>query len=44
MNLRFEVDKYTYEKLQTVQDINGIYLYEYDEFNEKEAWSIENIC
>lgn len=42
-NFKFEVDKYTYEKLQTVQDINGIYLYEYDEFNEKEAWSIENI-
>lgn len=42
-NFKFEVDKYTYEKLKTVEDINGIYLYEYDEVNDKEAWSIENI-
>ncbi|BAK81253.1 penicillin-binding transpeptidase domain-containing protein [Candidatus Arthromitus sp. SFB-rat-Yit] len=42
-NFKFEVDKYTYDKLKTLQDINGVYLYEYNEFNENEAWSIQNI-
>lgn len=42
-NFKFEVDKYTYDKLKTLDDINGVQLYEYNAFNEKEAWSIENI-
>ncbi len=42
-NFKFEVDKYTYDKLKTLGDIKGIHLYEYNEFNDKEAWAIENI-
>lgn len=42
-NFKFEVDKYTYDKLKTISDIRGVYLYEYNELNTKEAWSIENI-
>lgn len=42
-NFKFEVDKYTYDKLKTINDIRGVYLYEYKELNDSEAWSIENI-
>ena len=42
-NFKFEVDKYTYDKLKTLEEINGVHLYEYNQFNENEAWSIENI-
>ena len=42
-NFKFEIDKYTYDKLKTLDDINGVHLYEYNEFNPQKAWSIENI-
>lgn len=42
-NFKFEVDKYTYDKLKTLTDVRGVYLYEYNEHDKSKAWSIENI-
>ncbi len=42
-NFKFEVDKHTYDKLRTLDEINGVYLYKYNQVNEKEAWSVENV-
>ncbi len=42
-NFKFEVDKYTYDKLKTLDDINGVHLYVFNELNDKKAWAIENI-
>lgn len=42
-NFKFEVDKHTYDKLKTLGNIKGIYIYEYNSLDDSVAWSIENI-
>ncbi|MPQ43094.1 penicillin-binding transpeptidase domain-containing protein [Clostridium tarantellae] len=39
----YDVSKDTYDKVSKLEDIRGVYYYEYSEQEKQEAWKIENI-
>ncbi|MFL0268128.1 penicillin-binding transpeptidase domain-containing protein [Candidatus Clostridium radicumherbarum] len=41
--LTFEVDENTYNKLKSIKDIKGFYIYSYSEVDRSKAWKIENL-
>ena len=41
--LYYTITKETYEKINKLNDIKGIYTYVYNELDLKERWSVENI-
>lgn len=39
----YNITKETYDKINKLNDIKGIYTYVYDELDLKESWRVENI-
>ncbi|WP_346961982.1 penicillin-binding transpeptidase domain-containing protein [Clostridium sp.] len=42
-NKQYEIDKECYEKLKNIEDVKGMYVYEYTEYKKNNDWNIKNI-
>jgi len=42
-NKQYEIDKECYEKLKNIEDVRGMYVYEYTEYKKYNDWNIKNI-
>lgn len=42
-NFSYEIDEACYEKLKVLDNVRGIYVYKYDEYEKSNNWSIKNL-